>query len=189
MAGEERTNMMSSTNPQPTRTPKTFSLKEYRYRATMMAESEKAGETRVNLFVVLMTLVCAALVDLVTGDNELKTETKSLVVIGGLGALLVFGWLTLLRLIKRNRSTDECKHSLDLIRQLFKDRFDEAGVLVGYYPVNWPHPRDSLSSEGSSRSAFSRERRSLGGLAHLVAAINGILIAGLLSAFLWYWGS
>ncbi len=180
--------MMSSTIPQTSADAKDLLLEDYRYRAAMMAESEKTGETRVNLFVVLMTFVCGALVGLVTSDKKLNAETEFLVVIGGLGALLVFGWLTLLRLIKRNRSTDECKHSLDLIRQIFKDRFDEAGVLAGYYPVNWPYSRNSRRAKDSSRSAWSMELRSLGGLAHLVAAINGILIGGLLSALLWYSG-
>jgi 8-oxo-dGTP pyrophosphatase MutT (NUDIX family) len=163
-------------------------LEDYRYRAAMMAESEKSGETRVNLFVVLMTLVSAALIDLVTGDKPLKEQSEFLLVISGLGALLIFGWLTLLRLIKRNKSTDECKHSLDLIRQIYKDNFDETGVLLGYYPVNWLSPKKNKSPTASGTSSSLKKFRSPGGLVHLVAAINGILIGELFAVLCWYAG-
>jgi hypothetical protein len=57
-------------------------LEDYRYRAKMMRESEKAGETRVNLFIVLITLVSAALVRLATGQRPLSKTLEFTVVIG-----------------------------------------------------------------------------------------------------------
>jgi ADP-ribose pyrophosphatase YjhB (NUDIX family) len=160
----------------PTTDAKDLLLEDYRYRAEMMRQSETAGETRVNLFVVLMTVVSAALVSLVTSERQLGNPEKFIVEVAALGGLLVFGWLTLLRLIRRNKTTDDCKHSMDVIRQLFKDRFDEEGVLLGYYPVNWP-------TSGENRRI--RGLRPFGGLAHLVAAINSLLAAGLFAATMW----
>jgi ADP-ribose pyrophosphatase YjhB (NUDIX family) len=171
---------MSANRIMPTTEAKDLLLEDYRFRAEMMRQSETAGETRVNLFIVLMTVVSAALVSLVTSERRLDKSVEFIIEVAALGGLLVFGWLTLLRLIKRNKTTDECKHSMDVIRQLFKDRFDDQGVLLGYYPVNWPTSGEN--TEGLKRPGALR---SFGGLAHLVAALNALLAAGLFAATMW----
>jgi len=144
-------------------------LEDYRYCATLLTESEKAGETRVNLLITLAVLVVGGLVSLATADRELPRSTVIMLETGSLLALLAFGWLTLLRMIKRNRSTDEYKHALDLIRQKFKDHFDGDGILKGYYPLKDPDARGD-------------RHRGPGGLTSLVAAINAVLAGALMAA-------
>lgn len=162
-------------------------LEDYRHRSALLIESEKAGETRVNLFITLVVLVVGGSVSLVTSQHESAGRSVRLTVLCALAALLGFGWLTLLRLIKRNRSTDECKHALDTIRQMFKDHFDGTGVLQGYYAVNWPHARAGKEEHQKAEKIGSaidwkKELRGFGGLADLVAAINAVLAGVVLFA-------
>lgn len=158
-------------------------LEDYRYCATLLTESEKAGETRVNLLITLAVLVVGGLVSLATADRELPRSMVIVLGTGSLLALLAFGWLTLLRMIKRNERTDAYKHALDLIRQKVKDHFDADGVLAGYYPLNGPAARKDRNGDAGDHSPERRDgHRGLGGLTSLVAAINAVLAGALMAA-------
>lgn len=172
-------------NQLPATEPRDLLLEDYRHRSALLLESEKAGETRVNLFITLVVLVVGGLVSLVTSQQESAAASVRLIVPCALAALLGFGWLTLLRLIKRNKSTDESKHALDMIRQMFKDHFDGDGILHGYYSVNWPRVTarkegKEKNDEASPKIDWKKELRGFGGLADLVAAINAMLVGAIL---------
>ncbi|MBI4002600.1 MAG: NUDIX domain-containing protein, partial [Nitrospira defluvii] len=102
--------------------------------------------------------------------------------------LVVVGILTLMRLLIRNTHTDECKRDLDHIRQVFKDCFDGDGLLLGYYPVRGVRQETKSKRHGvtrtkeksilSVRTMLPETRvRSFGGLTHLMAALNSLLLA------------
>jgi ADP-ribose pyrophosphatase YjhB (NUDIX family) len=145
---------------------KALLLEDYRYSAESFWKNEQGGETRVNLFIGLVTLVIGGLASLTTGSSGLRGEPLRIVILAGLAALSVLGHITLLKMLIRNKRTDECKRSLDIVRQAFKDHFDESGVLLGYYPIK------------QGKKNKKEGLRKFGGLAHTVAAINSLLLAG-----------
>jgi ADP-ribose pyrophosphatase YjhB (NUDIX family) len=135
-----------------------FLLEEYRALSTAMVHNEAVGETRVNWFIGLVTAVGGGLAALAkTGYAE------PLMISGSLAALLLFGVVTLARLMKRNRTTDGFKKDLGDIRQRFKHHFDPAHVLVGHKPFG-----------ARAHRAF----RGFGGLTHTIVTINSLLAAG-----------
>jgi 8-oxo-dGTP pyrophosphatase MutT (NUDIX family) len=78
---------------------------------------------------------------------------------------LGIGIVTLARILKRNRVTDEYKEALDSIRALYMERLDkEEGILHGYEPLKKSKPA---------------ARRKFGGLANLVEMLNSIVVAGI----------
>jgi len=183
-------------------TLKDLLLEDYRYRADALRSSEQSGETRFNIFVGLVTLVAGALVALGTYDRGPTGDTLRLIILGALVLLLVVGWMTLMRLLIRNKHTDLCKQNLDTIRQMFKDHFDDDGLLVGYYPVQGPRRIDPAkdkeedlykcpgAEETSWRALLSKERdRGFGGIAHLMIAVNSLLLAGLAFFLVWPGGN
>ena len=153
--------------------PKDLLLEDYRYRAESLWRNEQGGETRVNLFIGLIALVVGLLAPLLTSNNQShNSETLRLFVLSGLFAMLLLGLITLLRMIIRNKHTDEAKRDLDLIRQTFKDRFDEDGALLHY----------DLFKASPGKKSYSSKVRSFGGLAHSMAALNSLIFAGLIAA-------
>jgi 8-oxo-dGTP pyrophosphatase MutT (NUDIX family) len=175
-------------------------LEDYRYRADALKSSEQSGETRFNIFIGLVTLVAGALVTLGTYEHGPSGDALRLIILGALVLLLVVGWMTLMRLLIRNKHTDLCKRNLDHIRQVFKDHFDDDGVLVGYYPVQGPRRTEPTkdkeedlykcpNADSKSWPALLKEDRDrgFGGMAHLMVAVNSLLLAGL--AFFLAWPS
>lgn len=143
-------------------------LEDYRYRAEAMKNSEQVGETRFNIFVGLATLLLGAVVALSTEDTGPKDDALKSIVLAIFFTLFVVGSMTLLRIIKRNERTDECKHDLDHIRHTFITLFDQEGLLVDYHPVG----------AANSKQSSKLQVRSFGGLAHTMSAINSLLVAG-----------
>lgn len=143
------------------RGPKTeeFLLAEYRNLADSFWRNEDAGERRVNFFITLVTAVIGALVALATRSSDLGSDTVFAVTVFALLALLAFGIVTLLRMIRRNRVTDEYKRAMARIRALFQAEDDR---LREYEP-------------------FPRTARKIGsgGLAEVVAVFNALIVAAL----------
>ncbi|MCI0475582.1 MAG: hypothetical protein L0Y55_04995, partial [Anaerolineales bacterium] len=108
------------------RGPKTeeFLLAEYKNLADSFWRNEDAGERRVNFFITLVTAVISALVALATRSTDLRPDIISAIIVFALAALLTFGVITLLRMIRRNRATDEYKRAMALIRKFFKEEDD-----------------------------------------------------------------
>jgi hypothetical protein len=173
-------------------------LHDYRYLSDSFARSEQLGETRVNLFIGVVTVVVGALVSMMTTEKlQVASNLRYLIVIGSLVSLLLFGVITLSRMLTRNRTSDLYKRGLDTVRQAFKDQYDRDGVLVNYYPVDWPEtekgkktPRDSLREIQGLKRLWERiekepSTRRIGGLAHAVAALNSLLFATLAGTLLY----
>ena len=139
-----------------------FLLAEYENLAESFWRNEELGERRLNFFITLVTAVIAALVALATKENNALTPADvKLIAVYALLALLVFGLVTMIRLIKRNRTTDEYKRGMTKIR----DQFREADArLANYQPF-----------EKKQRTLFA------GGLVEIVAVIYSLIVAALVA--------
>jgi 8-oxo-dGTP pyrophosphatase MutT (NUDIX family) len=139
-------------------------LQDFRYFTDSFWKNEQIGETRVNWLIGLVTAAGAGLASL--ASKQPRVENLRTIAAVAIAALLVFGLVTLLRVLKRNEATDTYKHALDASRQMFKDYFDGKQILGQYAPF------PKIKS------------RKGGGLAHNVAAINGLLAAALAGTLL-----
>jgi len=139
--------------------PKIFLLAEYRNLADSFWRNEDAAERRVNFFITLVTAVISALVALATRSSDLGSDVAFAVTVFALLALLAFGVVTLLRMIRRNRVTDEYKRAMAQIRTFFKAEDDR---LREYEP--FPSAARRIGS---------------GGLAEMVAVFNALIVAAL----------
>ncbi len=168
-------------------TPKDLLLEDYRYRAESLWKNEQGGETRVNLFIGLLTLVGGLMATLVTSDKKVfEGDMLRLVALAGLFTMLVLGLITMLRMITRNKNTDQAKHDLDIIRQTIKDRFDEEGLLLHYtlFGRSRVSEPEKVATQDNGKN-HSIQARNFGGLAHTMAALNSLLLAGLVAGILW----
>ena len=147
-------------------------LEDYKALSQALAESEKIGETRVNWFIGIITAVAGGFVALATKAGPISADVLKYAALGSLVALLVFGLMTLLRIINRNRTTDGFKKDLARIREIFRNRLDDEGILDNHRPFRRP-----------------RRSRSLGGLDCMVAAINSLLAGGIVAVILLLWPS
>ena len=146
-------------------------LADHRYLCESFWRNEETGETRVKFFITLVTAVLAALVTLAKSANSAENNDAIIMIASyTLLALLIVGLVTLFRIIKRNKVTDEYKRGIDEIRQRFKDYFDDKDALLGYSPLGEPVKDKILAKEKISIRKF-------GGLSHTVAAINSLILA------------
>ena len=162
-----------------TRDAKELLLADYRHLYESFWRNEGIGESRTKFFITLVTAVLAALVALlknrIGGEQDRLPSSMVSVLVLSLSALLLFGLITLMRIIKRNEVTDGYKKDMDGIRARFRHYFDESGILKGYYP-----------HRGSSAKLGALRR--LGGLTHTVAVMNSIIISVLVFIGLYSYG-
>ena len=150
-------------------------LEEYRNLSDCFWKNEQSGETRVNLFIGLVSAVVGGIVTLASAEHGLRGDVLRMVVVISLSVLVVLGVVTLLRMLNRNAATDKYKRGAEAVRQVFKDHFDSAHILLHYYPF--------AAAKENYKSAI--EIRKVGGLAHTVAVVNSILAAGIAGAVLY----
>ena len=146
-------------------------LEDYRYFTDSFWKNEQTGETRVNWYIGIVTAAAGGLVGLTSAEHRPHGEPLRLIFVASLFALLVFGIITLLRIVKRNKATDGYKRGIDVVREMFTDHFDGDHILLHYYPF-----RKKKKASGKSVT------RRLGGLTHTVLTINSLLLAGLAAA-------
>jgi 8-oxo-dGTP pyrophosphatase MutT (NUDIX family) len=145
-------------------------LADHKYIGELLLKNEQGGETRVHIFITLIAAGIGGFFALIA-NGKMNYEAIRWLIIAGLIFLLVIGWVTWLRMIKRDTSTDRFGRQIDIIRQTFKQQCDSAGALA-YYDL---FPKMNLGrSDGIRR---------FGGLGDTVAVLNGFLAAGLMAAF------
>lgn len=128
-----------------------------------MLKNEEIGERRFNFFLTLVTSVIAGLVVLQTEKIRIPATDVQTIVHVAVALLLVFGIFTYLRLLQRNRVTDQYKDTLDYIRSRLASEFHTNTA----YEV--PRPMDA-----GWRARFK------GGLAETVGVMNAILLGSFL---------
>ena len=168
--------MPVSQDKDPRADAKDLLLADYHNFAESLWKNEQTGETRVNWFIGIFTAVGAGLIGLTSAEHRPHGEPLRLIYVASLLAMLCFGVVTLFRIFKRNATTDGYKNDSDRIRKLFRKHFDDSGVLRKYHPFR--------AGDGDD----NKDVRKLGGLAHTVAAINSLLIAGIAAAFAYPFG-
>jgi hypothetical protein len=128
--------------------------------------NEDVGEKRFNFFIAIITAVISGLIALHTqGSTGVDPTTLKNITAGVLIGLLIFGLLTYLRILKRNRVADEYQRTLKYIRLQLLQLPSVADV------PKYKVPR----KEDSGIWDWFR-----GGLAETVGAINAIIFSGLL---------
>lgn len=143
-----------------------FLVAEYQRFANLFSQNEEAGDKRVNFFITRITAMIAALAALVEVSkrrDSLDEVALRWIAVFALLLLLIFGVLTLLRIIKRNRVSDEYKGFMDAIRDHFQEWDDR---LENYQP---------FGKSGKSK----RRRLGTGGLAETVVTLNSVIVAAL----------
>lgn len=151
-----------------------FLLADYAHIADALWKNEQSGETRVNWFIGLVTAAVGGLIGLTAADQRPHGATLRLICLTTLFALLAFGFVTLFRILKRNETTDGFKVDSKTIRLMFKEHFDPGDLLATYHPFGRPGNK--------------KEKRKLGGLAHVVLTINSLLVAGMAAAVAYPFG-
>jgi 8-oxo-dGTP pyrophosphatase MutT (NUDIX family) len=145
---------------------KEFLLAEHKYFGDLFWKNEEMGERRVTILTTLITAIIAAIAALLkqaSGPDYLSVLAIAVFAAAGVSVL---GVMTLLRMMRRNRTSDEYKGCLDEVRRMFRMHFDGEKALADYHPF------------GISRNEKPFER-TMGGLTHFVAALNSIVFSGL----------
>lgn len=147
-----------------------FLLAEYRGHRESFWKSEEIGERRVNFFISIVTAVLAALVirqkGLLTPGGEVDP-----IFFYGLGAVLLFGIVTLARLIRRNLESHKQLRALGRIRKCFVKNYPATGQYLYYEPVDDRPFREKKWKEIISFGT--------GGLVETVALVNSLIVAAL----------
>src|SRR5262245_49566590 len=146
---------------------KEFAIEEYRGWLESMHRSEEIGEKRLEFFIAFTTAVLGAVLALAKGahgsDVVVPAEAIKLAR-WALPLLVVLGFLTFLRMLRRDSRTDLYKNQLKQIRVWFasseSQRYDE-----DHWPP-WRHIED-----------YKRDGRVIlhGGLTAVMLAINAML--------------
>ncbi|MDX1407110.1 MAG: NUDIX domain-containing protein, partial [Saprospiraceae bacterium] len=134
-------------------------LAEYQHFSESLWRNEEIGEKRVSYFVTLVTAVLSGLIALDVTVLENKLNLKNLIV-AFLIILLVVGILTFLRMLRRNRVTDEY---IDIIKYL-REEMRVRSFSLSDYQITFRKPKTLLR----------------GGLAEMVAALNALIVAALI---------
>lgn len=144
---------------------------EYGYLTQQFIANEEMGEKRVSLFVALTAGLGAAAV--IAAEKLLNKSPSSFYLLLAINiAWLLFGYLTFLRILHRNITSDRYKEQLQTLRSWFVKQDDVESLKVLPYPPYAPaQPRRSLR--------FFASRGGKGGYAELVALINAMIAAAL----------
>lgn len=125
-------------------------------------KNEEVGEKRLSFFITVTTAVGGGLAALHARPGEAAQELFRATARAGLGALLVLGLLAFLRMLHRNRVTDQYKETLASIRLVYA-----------------AHCAD-LASYSVPASASLGRRWLRGGYAETFAVMSGMLLTALL---------
>ena len=149
-----------------------FMLEEYKHHFAEFERSEEIGEHRVNFFITLVTAVFGALGVLVFENGDFDINKYYLIINAALLAILLFGILTLARMIRRNLVSHEELRAMGRIRRYFVEKDPYIKDFLYY------KPRD----DKPVRKKEWRDLASIGtgGLVETVMLINSIIVAILL---------
>lgn len=140
-----------------------FILQEYQYYSDCFWRSEESGERKLNIYLTLVTAVLAGLFVFLssppeTNDSIINEANVVILAILALLALLIFGLLTLQRIIKRNNDSDGYKKDMDRVREYFQG-FASETQKKRYESYHFIKPRKVLT----------------GGLADTIITLNSVI--------------
>jgi len=156
---------------------KEYLLAEHESLRDAFWRNEELGERRLQFFIGLVTAVFGGLGVLMTADKGLFSghpERIAEAAAGGLVFLLVVGSMTLGRINKRDRVSDEYKAGLDQIRNCF---LRYPGQIYPSLPAPLS-PRWPLGCESALR---------VGWLAKMIMSVNAIIVGTLAIDLVYLW--
>ncbi|MHC4548625.1 MAG: NUDIX domain-containing protein [Planctomycetota bacterium] len=157
---------MKEEQEEPAMNAKDILIADLEHFGESMWRNEEVGEKRFSFFVTLVTAVAAGLVALLTSEEPTAHDYVRTTAAAAIAGLLVVGMLSYLRMLQRNRVTDEYQRTLRYIRGRYREACPE---LKSYrVPVR------------STKPWVQKYLR--GGYAETVGTINGVLLFGLLWA-------
>ena len=146
-------------------------LAEYHRLIDSFWKSEELGERRVTFFITLTTAVITALVAIRGKEISFESVEVGTIFFLGLLSLLLFGIVTLTRIIHRNLESHQYLRAAARIRRYFTDRDETILGYLYYGPYDdQPHRKKEW------REIFSR---GTGGLVEMVALANSLILAAL----------
>lgn len=150
-----------------------FLLAEYQSHKDEFQRSEQIGETRVHFFITVTTAVLGALA--IRDEGIWLGDKVDPIFFYALGALLLFGVVTLMRLIRRNLVSHEHLRAIGRIRSYFAKDAEISQHL--YY-----EPRDDRPYRKKDwGQVFSL---GTGGLVETVSLVNSLIVAALCALLL-----
>ncbi len=155
-------------------------LREYDYLSKMYINNEDLGEKRVNLFLSL-TSAALAIFAVISGLGIplLELRMSSMLFTAVTVVLLLFGWITLKRIINRNIETTNYVNRLDSIRRAFVK--EDEGDKIKHLPFN-PYQKPKIRSIDPGRNPLLSFDR--GGLMENVVLMNSIIFVGFVISLL-----
>ena len=97
-------------------------LAEYERFSESYWRNEEAGERRVNFFITLTTALIGAIVALITSGAQISEDSIRLIATAALFGAFLLGLVTFLRMLQRDRVTDEYKAILRYLREHLRSR-------------------------------------------------------------------
>jgi len=150
--------------PQEPANPTALLIADLEHFGESLFRNEEVGEKRLNFFLTLLTAAIGGLVTLHSGkDNPLGHAALMQITEAVLFGLLLLGFMTYLRLLHRNRVTDQYQRTLKHIREQL---LALSPSLVEY--------RVPAKGDGAAWKWFR------GGLAETAGAMNAGLLCALL---------
>ena len=143
----------------------TLLLAEYQQYSEAFWRNEEAGERRVTFFITLTTAVIAAIVALRTSEVEISDLTIRQITLAALSIVTIFGFTTFLRMLQRDRVTDEYKDIIGYLREQLRRRATD----LNDYELPFKTQRHWLLR---------------GGLAITVALMNSVLLTVLIALWI-----
>jgi hypothetical protein len=156
---------MNHADPVATETriePKDLLIADLEHFGESMFHNETVGEKRFAFFISLVTAVAAGLVGLAS-SNQVDDSLFRAAAAGATASLLVLGLMSYLRMVHRNRVTDEYQRTLGYLRSKYVALCPELA------PYSVPDDRPTRAGKWLK-----------GGYAETMAAIEGLLAVGFL---------
>lgn len=150
-------------------------LAEYEHHLSEFRRNEELGESRVNLFLAIITAVFgggAFLFIKAMSDAkgcEILADQIYLIIASAFVITLLFGYVTLLRLVHRNLASSEELRASHRIKKYFTDRDPPIWKYLYYKPYDNIPKREARWKKGA---IFGR-----GGFVETVILVNTILVA------------
>lgn len=150
-------------------------MAEYRDLVESLRANEELGERRLDVYLTLIAATTAA-IGLASSRFEESIDPLVSIAAVAAGVMLVFGLMTLRRIMQRNITTSAYMNGLRRIRAFVIRRQPEAAILLPFPPARHPIER---------RKEPPRYGIGKGGLLETVAALNCALSAIAVAGLIW----
>ncbi|MDH5401908.1 MAG: hypothetical protein OEZ01_07085 [Candidatus Heimdallarchaeota archaeon] len=158
-----------------------FLLTEYEILSELLLKNDEIGENRLKFFMSFVTLVMSSLFLLLMNAtnntfNIRENNNIFILVINVLLFLLIIGLLTLVRLVKRNITTDRYKKGIYNVKAKFKEAYQKD---LGDYSINPTRP----PTENTLQHTLRPRKIVVGGVVDINIFLNSLIISAIFGTF------